>query len=332
MTVTIGRRELLVALGGAATWPIVTRAQQREHVRRIGVLMGWSDDAVHRSYFSALIQELARLGWSDGDNARIVLRWTDANIDRARGFAKEMVEQKPDVIIAATTPVTAALHDETTTIPIVFVVVSDPVGAGFVASLARPGTNLTGFINIEAAMGGKWLNLLKEIAPRIKRGAIMFNPDTAPGGGNYFLGSFEAAARALAIESVTTPVQSDPEIEAAITSLGREQASLVLMTDSFLVSHLRTIVLSVTRNNVPAIFDPPSFPREGGLMSYGPNYPDMFRRVAGHIDRILRVVRPADLPVEAPIKFNLVINLKTAATLGLTVPPTLLALADEVIE
>jgi putative ABC transport system substrate-binding protein len=234
--------------------------------------------------------------------------------------------------LAGTTPATAALHRETSTIPIVFGAVSDPVGAGFVTNLSRPGGNITGFINVESSLGGKWLGLLKEIAPDIKRAAIMFNPDTAPGGGSYFLGSFEAAARTLSIEPNTVHVRSVADIEMAITSLGHQQAGLVLMTDSFLGVRHQTIIALAAREKVPAIFEPSFFVKNGGLLSYGVDYADIFRRAAGHVDRILRGAKPADLPVEFPTKFELLINLKTAKALGLEVPPTLLARADEVIE
>jgi putative ABC transport system substrate-binding protein len=331
------RREFIAGLGGAASapalWPLAARAQQGERVRRIGVLMGWSEnDPEARFNFAAFVLRMAQLGWVEGRNLRIDQRWTNADVDRARAFAKELVALAPDVILAGTTPVTAALSRETGEIPIVFAVVSDPVGAGFVAGLARPGGNVTGFINVEAAMGGKWLALLKEIAPQIKRAAIMFNPDTAPGGGSYFLGSFEAAARSLAVETVTARVRSDADIETAIGSLGRDRAGLVLMTDSFIGIRQPAIISIAARNNVPAIFEVAGFARSGGLMSYGPNLADIFRRAAGHVDRILRGAKPADLPAEVPTKFDLVINLKTAKALGLSVPLTLLATADEVIE
>jgi putative tryptophan/tyrosine transport system substrate-binding protein len=302
-------------------------------VRRIGVLMGWSEsDPVFRGWEVTFAEELGRLGWVDGRNARIEQRWTDANVDRAGMFAKELVNLQPDVILARTTPVTAALQRETRTIPIIFAGISDPVGAGFVASLSRPAGNLTGFINLEAAMGGKWLELLKELAPRIKRAAIMFNPDTAPGAGSYFLPSFETAAQSLKIEPIFLRVRSDAEIETAINSLGGEQAGLVLESDSFLGVHSKTISSLAVRNGVPAIMDVAKFAKEGGLMSYGASFTDVFRRAAGHVDRVLRGTKPADLPVEVPIKFEMVINLKTAKALGLSVPNTLLVSANEVIE
>jgi len=334
------RREFIKLIGGAAAaWPLAARAQQSMRVRRIAVLVGWPEnDPSYRSQVAVFIQELARLGWSDARNIRIEERWTNADISRARIFAKELVAGQPDVIFAVTTPAAAALQKETSEIPIVFAVVSDPIGAGLVISLARPGGNLTGFINVEAAMGGKWLALLKEIAPQIDRAAIMFNPDTAPGRGNYFLSSFEIAAASLGIEPSIAQVRSPAEIERIISSLGhqnafgRQNAGLVLMTDSFLTLYSETIMSLSARNNVPAISDHFSSVNKGGLISYGPNYPDLFRRAAGHVDRILHGEKASELPVETPIKFVLKINLKTAKALGLVVPNTLLAIADEVIE
>jgi putative ABC transport system substrate-binding protein len=328
------RRDFITLLGGAATaWPLVARAQQPGSIPRIGVLMGWSEsESEYRSRLAAFVQALAQLGWADGRNVRIDVRWTDGKVDRARTLAKELVELQPAVILAGTTPVTAALQRETRTIPIIFEAVADPIGAGFVASLPHPGSNITGFISIEAAMGGKWLELLKEVAPGLKRAAIMFNPDTAPAGGSYFLGSFEAAARSLAVEPTTARVRSDAEIETAITSLGREEAGLAVMTDAFLGVHSGTVIAAATRNNVPAIFERAGLARDGGLISYGPNFLDMFRRAASHVDRILRGTKPSDLPVEIPSKFDLVINLKAAKAIGLTIPESFLLRADEVIE
>jgi putative ABC transport system substrate-binding protein len=301
--------------------------------RRIGVLMGWGEsDPEYRTYLGEFFLEMARLGRADGRDLHVEQRLTNAEFARITPYAKELVELKPGVILCGTTPVTAALHRETSVIPIVFAVVSDPVGAGLVASLSRPGGNITGFINEEAAMGGKWLGLLKEIAPAIKRAAIMFNPDTAPGGGNYFLGSFEAAARTLAVESMTTPVRSDRDIEAAISRLGSEQSGLVVMTESFMGFHRAAVIASATRYKVPSIMDIAAFARDGGLIGYGADNADLFRREAGYVDRILRGSKPADLPVQVPTRFNFVINLKTARALGLTVPATLLAITDEVVE
>jgi putative ABC transport system substrate-binding protein len=330
----IERRKFLATLGAAAAWPLAARAQQRERVRRIAVLMGWSEsDPQFRSWIDAFVQGLAQLGWVDGRNVQINVRWASGDVGRMRAFAKELVELQPDVILAGTTPVTAALRRETRTIPVVFVVVADPVGAGFVAGLPHPGGNMTGFLNAEAAIGGKWLELLKEIAPHVTRVAIMFNPDTAPLGGAYFLGSFEAAARSLAAEPITAHVRNDAEIEAVITPLGAAQGGLVIMTDSFMGVHRGTVISASTGAKVPVIgADLPSFAREGGLLSYGTNLRDIFRRAAPYVDRILGGANPGDLPVQAPVKYEMIINLQTAKALGLTVPDSLLARADEVIE
>jgi putative tryptophan/tyrosine transport system substrate-binding protein len=327
------RRAFITLVGGAAAaWPLAAGAQQG--LRRIGVLMGFPEsDSDARAFVAAFRDGLQKLGWTEGRNVRLDIRWTSpGNAEEMQRFAKELVALQPDVILAFATPVTAALQRETRAIPIVFAAVADPVGSGFVASLSRPGGNMTGFINSEATIGGKWLGLIKEIAPDIKRAAIMFNPDTAPGGGSYQLGSFEAAARSLAVEPITARVGSDADIEAAISSLGRDRAGLVLTNDSFLAVHQQTIISLAARNNVPAIFDNPSFARNGGLISYGPSFTDIFRRAAGHVDRILRGTKASDLPVEVPTKFDLVINLKTAKALGLDVPWQLQQLADEVIE
>jgi putative ABC transport system substrate-binding protein len=328
------RREFITVLGGAVAWPVSAGAQQADRIRRIGVLMAFEEnDPKTKDWLSNFTQGLAELGWTGRRTARMDVRWAAGSVDRMRTFAKELVELQPDVIFAGATPATAAVQRETRMIPIVFAVVSDPVGAGFVAGLPRPGGNITGFTNVEAVMGGKWLEMLKEVAPRVRRVAIMFNPDTAPGGGAFFLGPFEAAARSLAVEPITARVRSDAEIEAVITSLGREQAGLVIMPDSFMQVHQGTVISLTGRNNVPAIGgDLPGFAREGGLLSYGANFPDIFRRAASYVDRILRGANPADLPVQAPTKYELVINLKTAKGLGIEVPPTLLARVDQVIE
>jgi putative ABC transport system substrate-binding protein len=327
------RREFICGVAGAvAGAPSLTlrvaSAQQAAKVRRIGVLMG-SSESDSGALFAAFVEELARLGWTDGRNVRFEQRWTNGDTNRASAFATELIGSQPDVIFCSTTAVTAALHRETSTIPIVFAIVSDP--SGFVASLARPGGNITGFTNIEAAMGGKWLSLLKEIAPGIKRAAFVFNPDNAPGGGKQFLASFEAAAGSLGIEPAAMPVRSEAEIETTVATLGAEQAGLVEFS-SFLAVHMGTIISSTARHNVPAIYEAPVFARRGGLIAYGVTFTDMFRRAAGYVDRILHGEKPADLPVQTPTKFEMAINLKTAKALGLNVPPSLLATADEVIE
>jgi putative tryptophan/tyrosine transport system substrate-binding protein len=326
------RRDFIAGFGSTAAWPVVARAQQPAAVRRIGVCLGWSErDPQFNSWLTAFVQGLARLGWMDGVNVLIEQRWTNADIERAQPMAKELVALRPDVILTSTTPVTAAVQRETHSIPIVFTAVADPVGSGFVASLPRPGGNLTGFINIEGGTGGKWLEMLKEIEPGMRRAAAMFNPDTAPFA-RYFLGPIEAAAQALGVEAFITPVRSDAEIEAVITALGQEHGSLLVVTDSFMGVHRGTIIRAATRNKVPAIFEVSFFARDGGLLSFGPSYTDFFRRAAGYVDRILKGERPTDLPVQIPSKYELVINLRTAREFGLTVPNTLLVRADEVIE
>jgi putative tryptophan/tyrosine transport system substrate-binding protein len=266
------RREFIAGVGASAAWPLVARAQQGERVRRIGVLISYvENDPDAKTSLSAFTKGLADLGWTDGRNLRMDIRWGAGNLDRIRVFAKELVGLKPDVILAATTPVTAALQRETRTIPIVFVIVDDPVGDRFVVSLPRPGGNITGFIELEAAMAGKWVELLTKIAPGVKRVGIMFNPDTAAGGGSYFIPSFESGARSLKVEPIVTPVHSDAEIETVITSLGHEPGGgLVVMSDSFMYVHRPSIISLAARNNVPVVSGlPPAFARDGGLLSYG---------------------------------------------------------------
>jgi putative tryptophan/tyrosine transport system substrate-binding protein len=329
------RRELIAGLGSAVAWPLTVRAQQPAGLRRVGVLMAFDEnDPEPKAWLSGFKQGLAELGWTDGRNLRINVRWAGDNVDQTRMFAKELVDLQPDVILAHSTPATAALQPETRTIPIVFAGVSDPVGAGFVASLPRPGGNLTGFIFTEPEMAGKWVELLTEIAPGVKRAAMMFNPDTAPGGGSYFLPSFEGAARSLKVALIAAPVHTDAEFETVIASLGREPGGgLVVMPDGgFMTVHRAPIISLAARNNVPAVYPTPIFSRDGGLLSYGADRGDLLYRAAPYVDRILRGAKPADLPVQAPTKFEMAINLKTAKALGLTFPERLLATADEVIE
>jgi putative tryptophan/tyrosine transport system substrate-binding protein len=328
------RREFIAGLGGAAAWPLGARAQQPGRMRRIWVLIGVEEnDPEVKARFSGFTQRLSELGWTDGRNLRMDVRWAGDNVDRIRMFAKELVDLHPEVMLAAGTPATAALQRATRTIPIVFVVVSDPVGAGFVAGLNQPGGNITGFINLEAAVAGKWLQLLTEIAPGVKQAAITFNPDTAAGGGSYFLPAFEAAALSVKVKPIAAPVHSDAEIESVITSLGREPGGgLVAMTDAFTIIHRGPIISLAARNNVPAVYATDFFIRDGGLLSYGTDIGDIFRRAAPYVDRILKGEKPAELPVQLPVKFELIINMKTAKALGLTVPQSILLRADEVIE
>ena len=331
----IRRRNFITLLGvAAAAWPLAGRAQQPNRMRRVGVLMAFEEeDPRAKVNLSAFTRRLSELGWSDGRDIRMEVRWCGENVERIRAFAKEVVELQPDVILADTTPVTAAVQRETRTIPIVFVIVSDPIGSGFVAGLPRPGGNITGFNVNESTLGGKWLELLTEIAPGIQRAAFMFNPDTAPYVKSYYLPSFEAAARSLKVTPIVAPARSESEIEAAIASVAREpKGGLVGMADNYMMVHRALIISLAARNNVPAVYYERYFVRDGGLLSYGPDEVDEFRRSASYVDRILRGEKPADLPVQLPVKFEMVVNLKTAKTLGLAVPPSILLRADEVIE
>ncbi len=336
MAFCIKRREFVGLLAGATVArPFVALAQKPDRSRRIGVLMSLAEnDLEGKAQLSGFMQGLSELGWTNGSNLRTDVRWGGGDIAQIQAFAKELVAGQPDLILSQGTPVTAALQRETRTIPIVFVVVTDPVGEGFVAGLPLPGGNITGFITSEAAMGSKPLDLLLDIAPGIKRVAMLFNPDTAPGGGKYYLGDFEAAARASKVDPIAARVRSDADIEAVVTSLGREPGGgLIVMPDFFLVNHLRPILLQAARNNMPTIY-PWRYvvAREGGLISYGPDLRDIVRRAAPYVDRILRGAKPADLPVQVPVKFEMAVNVKTAKALGLTVPASLLLRADEVIE
>jgi putative ABC transport system substrate-binding protein len=325
------RREFITLLGGAAAWPLVARAQQGDRVRRIGVLMvGDENDPVAKTYVSAFTKALADLGWIDGRNVRMHLGWGGGDTNRIRALAQELVGLQPDIIAAAATAATAALQRETRTIPIVMMV-GEPVASGFVAGLNQPGGNITGFGGYEASMGGKWLELLSEIAPGLKRAAIMFNPDTAPL--SVYMPSFETAARSLKVVPIVAPVHDDVEIETAIIALGREpRGGLVVMPDNFMTVHRAPIISAAARNNVPTVYSLSVFARDGGLLSYGADVADTWRRAAPYVDHILRGEKPGDLPVQFPTKFEMVVNLKTAKALGLTVPQSILLRADEVIE
>jgi len=326
------RREFITLLGGAAVWPVAARAQQRDLMQRIAVLLANSEsDSEAQSWLTTFVEELARLGRVEGRNVQIHQRWINNDIDRIRILAKELVELQPNVILTSSTPATAAMQRETGTIPIVFVLVADPVGSGLVASLQRPGGNVTGFQAYEGTIGGRWLQMLKEIAPGVRRAAAMYNPDVAPYA-KYFLGPFEAAAPALGVDPIAAPVRNDAEIETAIDALGREQGGLIVLSDGFMHDHRAAIIAATTRNKVPTISGVPDFAGEGGLLSYVPSFSDSFRLAAGYVDRVLKGDKTTDLPVQAPVKWDLVINLKTAKALGITVPLPLLALADEVIE
>jgi putative ABC transport system substrate-binding protein len=296
--------------------------------------MGYAEaDPGAKELLAEFTKALSEFGWSEGRNLRIEIRWAPANADLMHTFAKELVSLQPDVILTNSTPVTAALKRETSTIPIVFAVVADPIGSGFVASLPRPGGNITGFSSMEGSLASKWLELLTAIAPNVKRAVMMFNPDTAPFIKSYALPSFEAAARSLRVVSIAAPVHNDAEIEAAMAALAREPGSGLLgMPDNFIEIHRALIISLAARNNVPAVYQTPIIARDGGLLSYGADFKDIFHRSARYVDNILRGTKPSELPVQLPTKYLMVINLKTAKALGLDVPPSLLATADEVIE
>jgi putative ABC transport system substrate-binding protein len=327
------RRDFITLVGGAAAgWPIAARAQQGDRVRRIGVLLTGDENAPERKRrLSAFTQALAGLGWTDGRNVRVDLRGGGSDSNRTRALAQELVGLQPDIILTSGTPSTAAAQRETRTIPIVFAGVADPVASGIVARLDRPSGNITGFVNNEASLGGKWLELLSEIAPGLKRAAVIFNPDTSPA--SLYMPSLETAARSLEVVPITAPVHDDAEIETAINALGREpRGGLVVMPDDFTTLHRAPIISAAARNNVPAVYWQSDFVRDGGLLSYGVDRVDTFRRAATYVDRILRGAKPAELPVQLPTKFEMVVNLKTAKALSLTIPAILQATADEVIE
>jgi putative ABC transport system substrate-binding protein len=332
MTATIARRAFIAGLGGAAAWPLAARAQQGDRVRRISVLHGRDEnDPVAKTSVSAFTQALAALGWTDGRNVRVDLRWAGGDINRIRALAQELVGLQPDIILANGTAETVALQQETRTIPIVFVNVADPVASGIVPRLDRPNGNITGFAVFETTLGGKWLELLSEAAPGLRRAAIMFNPDINPV--SNYMPSFETASRSLKVAPIIAPVHSDVEIERAITALGRESGGgLVALGGAFLLTHRAPIILAAARNNVPAVYNGSAYVREGGLLSYGVDRVDTFRRAASYVDRILRGKKPAELPVQLPTKYEMVVNLKTAKALGLTVPRLILMRATEVIE
>jgi putative ABC transport system substrate-binding protein len=329
------RRDFITLLGGAVTWPLAARAQQSGPMRRIGMMFGTAEgDPQTVASLAAFTKALLELGWTDGRNIRIDHRWAGADVDRMQTFAKELASLQPDLIVGGTTQVVAALKRETTTIPIVFVNVSDPVGSGFVASLPRPGGNLTGFINVEASLSGKWIEMLKDIVPRVTRAALMFHPETAPFFA-YYLQPFEAAARSFAVEPIAAQVHTSTDIERVLASLGdRPDTGLVVMPDVFMATrrNLDPIISLAARYRVPTIYPLRFMVAAGGLVSYGIDPTDLYRRATTYVDRILKGARPADLPVQLPTKFELAVNLKTAKALGIDMPATLLGRADEVIE
>jgi putative tryptophan/tyrosine transport system substrate-binding protein len=298
------------------------------------VLIGYAeDDPETQARLTAFRQGLAILGWTEGGNIRIDYRFSPANPDQAQFFAKELVVEQPDVLVSNSTPATAALMRETHTIPIVFVGVSDPLGSGFVASIARPGGNSTGFTNFEPSLIGKWLEMLKEIAPTVMRVAVIFNPDTAPDRGSFFLDPFERFARSVGVQPIAAQVRDDVQIQSIFAEMGRTPGgSFIVMPDAFTTVHRQRIIQLAATYRLPAIYPYRYETIDGGLLSYGVDTVDLLRRAASYVDRILKGEAPGDLPVQAPTKFGLVINLKTAKALGLSIPHSILLRADEVIE
>jgi putative ABC transport system substrate-binding protein len=329
------RREFITAIAGsAAAWPLAAHAQQPERVRRIGVLMGYPEnDLEGPAFFAAFREGLQKLGWMEDHNIRLDTRWASPDDTEARQrFAKELVALQPDLILSSVTPTTAALLQHTRTIPIVFATVADPVGSGFVASLARPGGNVTGFQAMVGSLGGKWLELLKEIAPRVARVAMLFNPAVAPYADSY-LSPFKAAASSFAVEPIASPVRNTAELESVIAAqAGAPNGGLIVMPDTFTDVHRAEIISLAARFGLPAVYPRRPFTELGGLLSYGIDQLDSYRRAATYVDRILKGEKPSELPIQAPVKFELVINLKTAKALGLDVPWFLRQRADEVID
>jgi len=333
---TMRRREFIKLLGGAATaWPLAARAQQPNRVRQIGVLLGYREsDHDAQSWVSAFKQELGKLGWAEGSNIHIDVRWATADVlvQSVERGAKELVALQPDLILTVSTPATAAMVQQTRTIPIVFVLVGDPVGSGFVESLSRPGGNLTGFTNNQSPLIGKWMELLKEIAPTVTRVAMLFNPPTASFVA-YYLNPFKAAAESFGMEAIVAPVDGESELESVVATQARQPNSgLIVLPDAFMGSHRAEIAMLAVRYRIPAIYSFTYFAEAGGLISYGVNPLGEFQRAASYGDRILKGAKPSELPVQAPDKFKLVINLKSAKALGLDVPLFLRQRADDVIE
>jgi putative ABC transport system substrate-binding protein len=329
----LNRRKFITLLGGmAAAWPLAAQAQQAERVRPIGVLMNVSpDDPEGQARLAAFLQGLQQAGWAVNRNLRVHIRWGAGDSERIRRDASELVALAPDVILAASTAAVGPLQQETSTVPIVFVVVADPVGAGFVNSLARPGGNITGFLGYEYGMSAKWLELLKKVTPRVTRAAVLRDP--ALGLGTAQLAAIQTVAPSFGVEVTPVGLRDASEIERGIVAFARGASDGLIVTGSMSATFHRDLIINLAaRHRLPAIYPFSFFVAGGGLISYGPNTVDQYRVAAGYVDRILKGEKPADLPVQAPTKYELVINLKTANALGLEVSPTLLARADEVIE
>jgi putative tryptophan/tyrosine transport system substrate-binding protein len=327
----VKRREFIAGLGSAVVWPLATRAQQGERIRRIGVLIGGREDDRSRTWLNALVNGLKDAGWNEARNIEIHPRWPGGDLVRTGLLAKEIVALRPEVIVVGTTPSVKALREETKSLPIVFANVTDPVETGLVASLARPGGNTTGFSSFAYSLGGRWVQLLKTIAPQIEHVTILFNPDTAPFD-RQIVASIESAKRTLAVTTSAATVRTALDIEAVIARGQEAGHGLVVLPDTFSVSNSKLIIDLAARHRIPTVYPLRFWALDGGLISYGPDAADLYRRAASYVDRILRGEKASDLPVQEPTKFELLINMKTARELGLAVPETLLATADEVIQ
>ncbi len=324
------RRAFIAGLGSTAAWPVVARAQQAERLRSVSVLMN-VDNPDNRASYKAFVQTLEQLGWKDGNNVRLDTRWAEGRESEIRKHALNMVAAGPDVIVATGTSAIGPLLQATRTLPIVFVNVADPVGAGFIESMARPGGNVTGFVQFEYPLGGKWVELLKQIAPEVQRVAVLRDPTTASGVGLFAV--VQSMAPSLAVEATVINVREAGEVERAVTGFAQSpNGGLIVTPGALAVSHSELIISLAARHKLPAVYFRRYFVANGGLLSYGYDIVQQYRGVAGYVDRILKGAKPADLPVQAPTKYQLAINLKTAKALGIEIPPTLLARADEVIE
>ena len=327
------RREFITLIGAAATWPLAAGAQQPDRMRRIGVLMGFAEsDREGQGFVAAFRDGLQKLGWAEGRNIQIDYRWTALDKELIQRFAKELVALPPDLILTQSTPATAELLKQTRSIPIVFALVADPIGSGFVASFPKPGGNITGFVTMEPSMAGKWLDLLKEIAPRVTRVAMLFNPATAPYA-EHWLNSFKAAAASFAVQAIVAPIHDTSELESVVAAQAHEPSGgLIVMPDTFTTEHRSEITSLAARYRLPDVYPYRIFAEFGGLLSYGDNLSDNFRRAASYVDRIPRGEKPTELPVQAPTKFELTINLKAAGALGISIPPSMIARADQVLD
>ena len=333
MAIHIRRREFIVTLGGAAAWPLAARAQQAEQIRRIAMLSGLTaSDPEAQARLAAFHQGLKEVGWTADRTLHIDFRWSSGDTAETQTLARELVELNPELIVGMTTPAVAALVKETNTIPIVFAGIVDPVGRGFVSNMARPGGNVTGILNFEFSMGGKWLETLKQVAPAIRRVDLLFNPETAPFAAS-FVRVIEDSATSFAVQPTPAPVNDAAQLERAVIDIAAKPGGgLIVLPDVFTIGHRDLIIGLAARHRVPAVYPLRAFAVSGGLITDSGDTSDILRRTASYVDRILKGAKPGDLPVQSPTKFELVINLKTAKSLGLEISPMLLARADEVIE